>query len=451
MNRSKKGISINAVTVPVCIILAILHVLIIVVILMVNNASNSLSGIMQLSSDRLTIVTALQAGSSVLSETSSAFVLIPSTQDGSVNVGPLMGYAAEMAQPRRGDQVVEQLRESGITDEAVLAPAKVAAEHAAAMMESQLHAIALMRSVYPIPETPPLQAIPDVPLTEEELSMSPEEREAAAQNLLLDITYAERKSFISQNVTQCVEMLRAQAYGQAAVTGRRIAILRVVLWVTTLSIVALLVAFFLILYRQLIDPLNKNVRIIASNGKLEENRGLKEIRLLASAYNAVTKRRDALDSILRSAAETDALTNLPNRYRFEQYLVESGESGFSAAVLLFDINYLKHTNDTQGHLAGDQLIRDAADCINRCFGDSNDGACFRFGGDEFAAVIKNCSQSLVQERIDYFRELEKEKGISVSIGYAYAGDVGSSSFRSLLDEADRNMYREKQMIHSRAD
>ena len=40
------------------------------------------------------------------------------------------------------------------------------------------------------------------------------------------------------------------------------------------------------------------------------------------------------------SAETDALTNLPNRYRFEQYLVEAQDSGSSMAVMLFDVNFL---------------------------------------------------------------------------------------------------------------
>ena len=88
---------------------------------MINNANSSLSAIMERSSARLETVTALQAGSSVLSETGSSFVLIPLTDEGAVNVGPLMSYATEMSQPRRGQQVLAQLKESGVTDEAVIA------------------------------------------------------------------------------------------------------------------------------------------------------------------------------------------------------------------------------------------------------------------------------------------------------------------------------------------
>ena len=156
------------------------------------------------------------------------------------------------------------------------------------------------------------------------------------------------------------------------------------------------------------------------------------------------KRRDELDTILRSAAETDALTNLPNRYRFEQFVLEAKESGYSAAVLLFDVNYLKQTNDTRGHLAGDQLLCTAADCIASSFGEN----CFRFGGDEFAAIIINCTPEMIESMLRRFEKAEEEKNISISYGYAYTDDIGKTSFKRLLDEADHKMYMHKEQIHA---
>ena len=124
--------------------------------------------------------------------------------------------------------------------------------------------------------------------------------------------------------------------------------------------------------------------------------------------------------------------------------MEAADAGCPLAVLLFDINFLKKTNDTEGHLAGDRLIRTAADCISSCFGQNS----FRFGGDEFAAVVMNCTPDTVEKMIDDFREAQKKKNVSVSVGYAYTRDSGKTTFRELMDEADRNMYKEKQMIHN---
>ena len=130
-------------------------------------------------------------------------------------------------------------------------------------------------------------------------------------------------------------------------------------------------------------------------------------------------------------------------YRFEQYLLESEESGYSMAMVVFDINFLKVTNDTKGHLAGDELIRTAAVCISSCFGEN----CFRFGGDEFAAVVKNCSREDIDGMVKRFEEAQRRENVSISLGCAYTGDIGQTTFKKLLDEADRKMYTRKREAH----
>ena len=215
------------------------------------------------------------------------------------------------------------------------------------------------------------------------------------------------------------------------------------MWAVTLTIIAILTVTFVLLFTQLILPLGKMARTILSGSAPNETDGFREVRLLAAAYNDVRNRRDALDNILRSAAETDALTKLPNRYRFEQYVLEAEESGYSVAVLLFDVNYLKSTNDTLGHLAGDKLLVSAAECISRCFGEN----CFRFGGDEFAAIVRDCTPESIEKMISQFEEAEKEQNISISYGYAYTDEIGNTSFKKLLNEADKKMYAHKEYIH----
>ena len=148
---------------------------------------------------------------------------------------------------------------------------------------------------------------------------------------------------------------------------------------------------------------------------------------------------------MRSAAETDALTNLPNRYRFEQYLLDAGENGYSLAILMFDINFLKETNDTFGHSAGDKLIRTAAKCITSCFGEKS----FRIGGDEFAAVVEDCRPETVHQMISRFREAEERENVSISVGFAYADRISETTVKQLIDEADKQMYAEKQAAHKR--
>ncbi len=432
----------HTVVPPIIIVLSLLHILIIVTIMMINTSSSQLSKIMQDSADYMNDATGLLAGSSLMSETSINFVLMPITETGEVNVYPLAAYSNELKLPRRGNQVMERFQTYDVTQEA-LSLLSTAADSATKLMDAQLHAMALVNAVHPLPDVDFLNSIPLPALTEEQQAMADEEKMAAAKMFVMGSVYSLNKQSVSTNVTGCVELIRANSSVKAAQTARTVQQLRTILWIATVTIMLILIGTFIVLYTQMIYPLADFVKLISANQTLDERKGLREVRLLAIAYNSLVKRRDALDSILRSAAETDALTNLPNRYRFEQYMLESGESGYSVAVLLFDINYLKQTNDTQGHLMGDKLIRTAAECISSCFGED----CFRFGGDEFAAVVKNCEPEKIDQMIQKFRETEKQYNVSISLGCAYTDEIGKTTVKKLLDEADKKMYEHKKEAH----
>lgn len=204
---------------------------------------------------------------------------------------------------------------------------------------------------------------------------------------------------------------------------------------------------FFLFFRWLILPLRTYAGQITSDQSMNQASGIREMRLVVKAYNALLKRHNQLESILRSAAETDALTDLPNRYSLEHYLLEIGESGGAIAVLLFDVNYLKRTNDTKGHIAGDQLLRTAGACIRECFETADKGHCYRIGGDEFAAVLRDCSEEDVKSRIERFSLVTEREGISVSVGYAFAEKADENSFEKLVKKADRYMYAQKKRIH----
>ena len=443
-NTKVSGVPAGKVVMPIAVLIGVLHILVIIMILRISFASGSLSTIMQNAGIYNQDATSLLAGSSLLSETSGNFILMPVTEGGEVNVSPLAAYANELTVDRRGDQVLARFRTYDVPEES-LKHLEIAAESANYMLDAQLHAIALIRTIYDVPKIPALAAIPDYELTEEELEMPAAARENAARTLVLGSTYGLNKQSVSQNVNACVEILQQASARKAAETGRQVSMLRTVLWVATLSIIVIMTATFILLFTQVIRPLGAFAKMIPLDLELDENRGAREVRTVAAAYNGVRRRRDALDTILRSAAETDALTNLPNRYRFEQYILEAKESGYSVAVLLFDVNYLKQTNDSLGHLEGDKLICTAANCISSCFGDN----CFRFGGDEFAAIIINCTPESIQKMVRRFEEIERENNVSISYGYAYTDDIGSTSFKELLDEADRKMYMQKEQMHAK--
>ena len=441
-SESGKGISVHALVLPLVIVLAVLHVAIIGLFFSISKESNRLSSIMRNAGTYTQDASSLIGGSSLLSETASSFVLMPLAETGEVNVGPLMAYANELATDRRGSQVMARFQEYDVSDEARALLAQ-AADSANFMMESQLHAIALVNDVYPIPHIPPLTAIPLPELTAEEMAMKDMQKLSAARGLVLGTEYGLSKQNVSQMSGACVAMIQQQAAQESARTAQHVGVLRAMMWVSTMSVVVILICAFITLYLKVTRPLGRFEKLIPQDEPLDEKRGFREVRLVARAYNGVLKRRNDLDQILRSAAETDALTNLPNRYRFEQCVVESQGSGCSMAVALFDVNYLKRTNDTEGHLAGDELLRHAADCIAACFGEN----CFRYGGDEFAAIVTDCTRNDIDEMIRKFEKKEEQENVSISMGCAYTDDISKTTVQNLLEEADRNMYAQKKIIH----
>lgn len=442
--KERQHVSANAMVMPIVVILAILHVLVVALIIAINTSSSTLSSTMVNAGRYTQDATSLLAGSSLLSETSSNFILMPRTETGEINVQPLAAYAQELAQENhRGNQVLARFKDYDVSME-VYHLLSEAADNANFMLDAQLHAISLMRSIYQLPNIPQLNQIPTVELTEEEMNMPDHEKEASARRLVLGSVYGLNKQSISQNVNAAVGIIQGTSSAKAAEASIKIERLRTSMWVVTVSIIVILVITFTMLYTKILNPLKKFTEQIPAGEYLDEDKGFQEINMLASAYNGVLKRRNSLDTILRNAAETDALTNLPNRYSFEQYMLESAENKTSMAVFLFDVNYLKKTNDTLGHLAGDKLICTAAKCISACFGDK----CFRFGGDEFAAIVENCTPESINQMVTDFQQSEMNHKVSVSFGYAYTDEIGSTTVKSLLDEADRNMYIQKREMHS---
>ena len=144
----------------------------------------------------------------------------------------------------------------------------------------------------------------------------------------------------------------------------------------------------------------------------------------------------------------DSLTGLYNRSYFEQEMerVQNGRYS-SAAVVVCDVDGLKSLNDTRGHETGDVLLREAASAIQGAFRTGDMVA--RIGGDEFAAVIPNCSRSgvegiknRIERNISSFNSAGNGFTMSISIGFSF-GDGQPLDMEGLFREADRRMYGEK--------
>jgi diguanylate cyclase (GGDEF)-like protein len=97
---------------------------------------------------------------------------------------------------------------------------------------------------------------------------------------------------------------------------------------------------------------------------------------------------------VRSMAMTDALTNLPNRRALPEYLTrfvaDAARTGLPFSVIAIDIDGLKRVNDSFGHDAGDQLLRNFAKSIHEAIRGSDVG--LRVGGDEFLILLPRTTE-----------------------------------------------------------
>lgn len=153
----------------------------------------------------------------------------------------------------------------------------------------------------------------------------------------------------------------------------------------------------------------------------------------------------------RDMANTDSMTGVRNKHAYtdaETYLNQMIKDNLidKLGIIVCDINGLKHVNDTKGHAAGDQLIKDASSLICEHF---NHGAVYRIGGDEFAVILQEKGFDTMHEVLAAInREVEenlKKNKVVVSVGYS---ELTSDDrlVHDVFERADKMMYERKQQL-----
>ena len=149
----------------------------------------------------------------------------------------------------------------------------------------------------------------------------------------------------------------------------------------------------------------------------------------------------------RQLAYTDTMTKTRNRSAYEQRCQEMAklEPDAPLSVFMFDINNLKHTNDTYGHHTGDTIIRSTADLLHTVFTDI--GEIYRIGGDEFIVLSeKNYMSaqamfSLLDQRL---KEYNQTAELPISIAKGFSSNTSrNKGIQELLVMADQAMYKDK--------
>ncbi len=149
-------------------------------------------------------------------------------------------------------------------------------------------------------------------------------------------------------------------------------------------------------------------------------------------------------------ANIDALTGVKNKRayletatRMDRQIAEHSQPPF--AIVMLDVNDLKVINDTAGHQAGDQYLRDACRIICDTFSHS---PVFRIGGDEFVVISQGrdytCIDKLMDRIHDHNTEAFRTGGVMIAGGMARFGD--DACVASVFDRADQSMYENKKAL-----
>jgi len=186
---------------------------------------------------------------------------------------------------------------------------------------------------------------------------------------------------------------------------------------------------------------SRTAELKVTNQRLEKEI---EIRLLA-------------EDRLQKQASYDELTGLPNRSlasdRLQQTLVKAKRHDLNPCVAFIDLDNFKYINDTFGHSAGDDLLREAAKRLSECARGSDTVA--RLGGDEFLLIlddddknrqhedgIRHVAERILKSFSEPFIIEGQELNITPSLGFAVYPKDGDDS-NKLMSHADAAMYRSK--------
>jgi diguanylate cyclase (GGDEF)-like protein len=159
-------------------------------------------------------------------------------------------------------------------------------------------------------------------------------------------------------------------------------------------------------------------------------------------------------------ARIDGLTQIANRRRFDEYLLQEWGRHIRMqqplSLLICDVDHFKLYNDGQGHQAGDECLKSVAKAISQCYRAGDLVA--RYGGEEFAMVLPQTNRAGAVQVAERVRATVEAAAlphvespvcgpVTVSIGVACITPQphGPTDARTLVEEADRHLYLAKRL------
>ena len=184
--------------------------------------------------------------------------------------------------------------------------------------------------------------------------------------------------------------------------------------------------------------------IMAIDFDTENTQHIKDTLELTSYFIASEIANNRFIDRLKALNATDMLTGLLSRNAMDARVEALSRSGEEApcgmGVVFADMNGLKHVNDSQGHLAGDQMLKNAAMILQSTFGGDE---IYRVGGDEFLALLHDTDEESLLRKIAEIKKKENLfENVSFAVGYSLLDRA--SDISQALSRADARMYEDKE-------
>ncbi|MBM4364555.1 MAG: GGDEF domain-containing protein [Deltaproteobacteria bacterium] len=167
---------------------------------------------------------------------------------------------------------------------------------------------------------------------------------------------------------------------------------------------------------------------------------------LADRAAALAEEKDVVSLL----AETDELTGLANRRRLHAHLTQmlgAAATQGAISVIAFDLDGLKAVNDTQGHHAGDELLRRFAILLQRATRGRDIAA--RVGGDEFVMALPGTTAegaAALGRRLEEMADREGRVSYPIRFSYGAAQYERGDSPSRVLERADAALYDAKSRL-----
>ena len=212
-------------------------------------------------------------------------------------------------------------------------------------------------------------------------------------------------------------------------------------------------------YRDLITIESQNSLLMDTLEKLQVSE--QELKKYSHNLELIVSERTAelrqANEKLKRLATLDGLTQVANRQCFDDYLNEYWDAAIQnqtpISLLLLDVDYFKKYNDSYGHLAGDDCLKQVADALTNSLRRPDDIVA-RYGGEEFGILLPKCFYDgairVAGDVFDCIRGLkiphngsEIENFVTISMGVSSLIPHEQMQAASLIDMADLALYRAK--------